>query len=193
MPALQNARHEAYAQLLAKGMHQGRAYKAAGFSTSHRSSASVLARKQHIRTRVAEILDMKSRAEAHAIAAVARKFELSRQWVIDKLVVNAEIALGERPINARAEQLEYRWDGAVAARSLELLGREVGLFTERKQIDVVADLKTLSDDDLLAQIRSTASELLELTANEVTPEENNSTSALEVGGSEENNSRDPSP
>ncbi len=170
MPALLNAKHEAYAQLLAKGMHQGRAYKAAGFSTAHRSSASVLARKEHIRSRVAEILDMKSRAEAQAIAAVARKFELSRQWVIDKLVVNAEIALGERPINARAEQLEYKWDGAVAARSLELLGREVGLFTERKQIDISADLKQLSDAELLARIKETAGELIELSAETVEPE-----------------------
>ena len=170
MPALQNARHERYAQLLAKGWHQGKAYKEAGFKAAYRSSASNLARKQHIRARVDEILLAHGEAQKQAIAVVERKFELSRQWVIDKLVKNAEISLGERPIQYRGK-VEYRYDGAVAARSLELLGREVGLFTEKKQIDITADVKKLSDAELLAQIRETAGELLELSAETVEPEE----------------------
>lgn len=170
MPALQNARHEAYAQLLAKGWHQGKAYKEAGFSNDRRSSASMLARKAHIRARVDEILVARAEAEKRAFVAVSTKFELSRQWVIDKLVKNCEIALAERPVQTRSDGLEYRYDGAVAARSLELLGREVGLFTEKKQIDITADVKKLSDAELLAQIRETAGELLELSAETVEPE-----------------------
>jgi phage terminase small subunit len=174
MPALQNARHEAYAQLLAKGWHQGKAYKEAGFSNDRRSSASMLARKAHIRARIDEILVARAEAEKRAFVAVSTKFELSRQWVIDKLVKNCEIALAERPVQTRSDGLEYRYDGAVAARSLELLGREVGLFVEKKQIDITADVRKLSDAELLAQIRETAGELLELTAETVEPEELNS-------------------
>lgn len=193
MPALQNARHEAYAQLLAKGLHQNKAYKAAGFSNAHRSSASILARKKHISARVEEILNARAEAEKRAIAAVATKFELSRQWVIDKLVKNAEIALGEKPINPRADTLEYRWDGAVAARSLELLGREVGLFTEKKQIDIMADVKRLSDAELLAQIRETAGELLELSAETVEPQEEFSPESIDNPYVEENKSSEATP
>ena len=193
MPALLNARHEAFAQNLAKGMHQGKAYLQAGFSNGHRSSASVLARKRHIRARVDEILAVKSKAEAQAIAAVARKFELSRQWVVDKLVKNAEIALGERPVQTKADGLEYRYDGAVAARSLELLGREVGLFVEKKQIDINADLKALSDAELLARIKETAGELIELSAETVEPEEDYSPEAIENSPDAENKSSEATP
>lgn len=193
MPALQNARHERFAALLSRGMHQGKAYKEAGFRNAHRSSASKLARQPQIRARVDELLKARGDAEAQAIAKIAVKFELSRQWVIDKLVKNAEIALGERPVQARADALEYRYDGAVAARSLELLGREVGLFVERKQIDVVADVKRLSDAELLAQIRETAGELLELTAEDATPEDEFSPEALEAAPVEEIKSSEATP
>lgn len=182
MPALQNARHERFAQNLAKGMHQAKAYKEAGFSAAHRSSSSVLARKPHIRARVDEILKARGEAATQTFVAVERKFELTRQWVVEKLVKNAEIALGERPVQTRSDGLEYRYDGAVAARSLELLGREVGLFVERKQIDVVADIKRLSDAELLQQIRETAGELLELTAEDATPEAIESDAASHEAG-----------
>lgn len=192
MPALQNPRHERFAQNLAKGMHQGKAYKDAGYSAAYRSSSSLLARKQHIRARVDEILKARGEAATQTFVAVERKFELTRQWVVEKLVKNAEIALGERPIQHRGEA-EYRYDGAVAARSLELLGREVGLFVERKQIDVIADVKRLSDAELLQQIRETAGELLELTAEDATPEDEFSPEAIEQPPVEENKSEGASP
>ena len=192
MPALQNARHERFAQNLAKGMHQAKAYKDAGFKAAYRSSSSNLARKQHIRARVDEILLARGEAQKQAIAAVEKKFELSRQWVVEKLVKNAEIALGERPVQHRGEA-EYRYDGAVAARSLELLGREVGLFTERKQIDISADLKQLSDAELLARIKETAGELIELSAETVEPEEDYSPEAIENSPDAENKSSEATP
>lgn len=54
MPVLPNARHERFAQELAKGLTQEKAYEAAGYKPS-RFEASKLAAKPHISQRLAEI------------------------------------------------------------------------------------------------------------------------------------------
>lgn len=56
MPALQNARHERFAQELAKGKSQVDAYEAAGYNPS-RSAATRLAADVSICERVAEIAE----------------------------------------------------------------------------------------------------------------------------------------
>lgn len=64
MPVLENARHERFAQELAKGKTADDAYVAAGFA-ANRGNASTLKAKQSIQDRVAEIL--KRGAERAAI------------------------------------------------------------------------------------------------------------------------------
>ena len=56
MAALKNAKHEAFAQGLAKGLSASEAYVAAGYSES-RSAASRLSTNVNIETRVAELLN----------------------------------------------------------------------------------------------------------------------------------------
>jgi phage terminase small subunit len=55
MPVLRNARHEAFAQALAKGKSATEAYAAAGYAES-RSAASRLSTNVNIKRRVAEIV-----------------------------------------------------------------------------------------------------------------------------------------
>ncbi|GGA64859.1 hypothetical protein [Pelagibacterium lentulum] len=54
MPTLKNAKHEAFAQGLAKGLSASDAYVEAGYKRNRHNAAS-LSRKQHILTRVAEL------------------------------------------------------------------------------------------------------------------------------------------
>lgn len=54
MPVLKNARHEKFAQALAKGKTADEAYQLAGFKP-HRGNASTLRANQNISSRVAEI------------------------------------------------------------------------------------------------------------------------------------------
>lgn len=54
MPVLKNARHEAFAQGLAKGLTAEQAYQEAGFKP-HRGNASTLRANQNVLDRVAEI------------------------------------------------------------------------------------------------------------------------------------------
>lgn len=104
MPALQNPKHERFAQDLAKGMSASEAYVSAGYKES-RSAASRLSTNVNILARVAEIKDrgairteitlaslMKEAAEIQsaalkanqhsaAVAALTAKAKLAGLWV----------------------------------------------------------------------------------------------------------------
>lgn len=68
MPALKNARHEAFAQALAAGKPASEAYASVGYNES-RSAASRLSAKVNIRRRIAEIVNRVSeKAEWDAAA-----------------------------------------------------------------------------------------------------------------------------
>lgn len=56
--------------------------------------------------------------------------ELTRQWVLDSLRANA--------IDAIADSNE-RKDRTAANRALELLGKEIGMFKDRSEIEVIGD------------------------------------------------------
>jgi hypothetical protein len=108
MPALENPRHEKFAQALAKGMSAADAYTDAGYK-GDRTAASRLSTNVNVQARVAELQER---------AAVS--VSLSREWVLEQLVDNA----------SRAKQ---NGDWAPANRALELLGKELGMFVDRSE------------------------------------------------------------
>lgn len=156
MPALSNPRHELFAQNLAKGMSQDAAYEAAGFKPS-RSNASMLAAKQNIIERLAELT-------ARAADAVV----LSKSWVIERLIQNVDRAMQYEEI-MRGDQGtgEFKYDGGVANKALELLGKEIGMFVDRKEVrtgalddldaDERAKLRAAIDGELAARSQGTGS------------------------------------
>lgn len=83
MPALQNARHERFAQELAKGKTQADAYAAAGYSPSE-PNASRLRSNDKVQARVAEILEK---------AAV--RTEITVASITDRLLKIADKAEGK--------------------------------------------------------------------------------------------------
>ena len=121
MPILENPRHERFAQALAAGKTADEAYATAGFKPN-RGNASTLKANQSILDRVTELQ-----------GRVAEGVVLTRQWVIERLIENAERALQSRPVmdSEGKETGEYRYEGSVANRALELLGKEQGMFVER--------------------------------------------------------------
>ena len=80
MPALKNAKHERFAQELAKGETADAAYVTAGYR-ENRHNAAALGRSQHISTRVAELLER-----------VAIRTELTIAAVTDRLLRIADVA-----------------------------------------------------------------------------------------------------
>lgn len=122
MPVLDNQRHEAFAQALAQGKSATEAYELAGFKPS-RHHASRLATKGNVQARVAELQGM-----------AADRVVVDRAWVLSKLHENVERAMQNQPVMAGGEATgEYKYDGSVANKALELLGKELGMFVDRSE------------------------------------------------------------
>lgn len=160
MPVLINARHEMFAHEIAKGASSRDAYKAAGFTTESPGAidacASRLLKSAKVRARIEEI-------QASISARVVEKTAVTKAWIIAKLVENVERAMASEPVrDAKGEPTgEYKYNGAVANRALELLGKEEGMFVDRKEIGAPGDFSNLDDAELREFIVSGAAELLD--------------------------------
>lgn len=107
MSVLPNARHEAFAQALAKGKTADEAYKLAGFS-ANRGNATRLKANESVSARVAELQSM-----------VAERAVVDREWVLAKLIENANNNQESNP--------------SASNKALELIGKELGMFVERTE------------------------------------------------------------
>lgn len=126
MAILNNPRHERFAQGLAAGKSADEAYQEAGFKPD-RGHASRLAAKGNIQARVAELL---GRAAAGVV--------IDRQWVLERLVENANRALQVQSVkDPEGNPIgEFKYEGNVANRALELVGKELGMFVERSEVKI---------------------------------------------------------
>lgn len=132
MPALSNPKHERFAQELAKGKSAEESYALAGFSPN-RGNASVLKHKQNILDRVSEILEERESIHAQATAEAIKSTALTKAWVIETLMDNVAKAMQAKAMtNDDGEPIgEYQYQGSVANKALELLGKEIGMFVDR--------------------------------------------------------------
>ena len=59
---------------------------------------------------------------------------VTRAWVLERLAENVRRAMRIEAVTLRGVPTgEYRYEGNIANRSLELLGKELGLFVERSE------------------------------------------------------------
>jgi hypothetical protein len=125
MPALPNARHEAFVRGLALGKTADKAYEDAGYKRN-RFNAARLKTKEHIAKRLNELNN-----------GAAKKVTLDKAWVLERLMKNARIAMGEEKITLSTKDGEEvattDRDVSGANRALELLGKELGMFIERSE------------------------------------------------------------
>ena len=77
MPALDNHKHERYAQELARGLNQTAAYKAAGY-IGDETAASRLSRNDKVQARVAELLERSAIKVEFTLADAARQLDEDR-------------------------------------------------------------------------------------------------------------------
>lgn len=144
---LQNTKQEEFCQLVARGETQVQAYRVA-YGVDNRANAARLAAKDYIRKRVHAILDAKRRSMDLSTDKAAKALKLNKQWVLDRLMRNAE------------ECLENNSTRGAANRALELLGKELGLFIDRSEVKHTSeDLASLTDAELLAELKREAAEL----------------------------------
>lgn len=161
MPALPNPKHERFAQELAKGVSAAQSYEAAGFKPN-RHNAATLAHKQHILDRVSELLAERESVHAQATAEAVKATGLTKEWVIETLKENVARAMQAKPVKTDDEGEaigEYQYQGSVANRALELLGKELGMFVDRKEVGKPGEFESMDADQLREYIRRETAEL----------------------------------
>lgn len=133
---LKNARHERFAQELAKGQTADAAYEAAGFQPA-RANASRLMANDSIRIRVAELL-----SEAAELA------KIDAAWVLKKAAI-----LHDKAMQAGAY--------SAAKGALDLIGKHVEVQAFRDQVHHSGRIEyaNLSDEEIDARIAAHEAEL----------------------------------
>jgi hypothetical protein len=122
MGVLTRPQHEAFAQAIANGSTIIDAYVKSGYPRN-RSNACRLRLRERISARIDELLAQKSAAASLAELTAAEKAGVDQFWVLRNLRRNAVMAM-------------RHGDRAAAARSIELIGKHLGMFIDRKQIEV---------------------------------------------------------
>lgn len=84
MPVLKNARHETFAQGLAKGLTADEAYQKAGFKPN-RGNAATLKHNQSISKRVSELLEWEQIVERRATEKAVEKLAITKERVLAEL------------------------------------------------------------------------------------------------------------
>ncbi len=150
MAPLKNSRHEHFAQLVASGQSPTKAYTLAGYSEKGaHASANRLLRVATVSARVTEL------QKAVSERAV-EKASVDRAWVLAQLRENAERAMqAVEVLDSKGKPTgEFRYEGGVANRALELIGKELGMFRERLEInflDKLFERMTADELDLYAR------------------------------------------
>lgn len=154
--SLKNARHELFAQELANGTNASQAYRNAGYS-DNRAAASRLQQDERIKQRVAQLLEIRRKQHAKASEKAVQALGVDRQWVLGKLVENVERGLQARAVlDDDGKPIgEYKYDGGVVNRALELLGIEQGMFIKRTETGAPGEFAAAaSAEEVLAKVRA---------------------------------------
>jgi phage terminase small subunit len=128
---LTNSKHEHFAHMVAKGESPARAYVGCGYSESGAiQSGNRLLRKLDVAARVEELKTAVSERQVE-------KFAVDRVWVLRMLTENARRAMQVEPVRDREGNPtgQYVYQGAVASKALELIGKEIGMFQPKPQKD----------------------------------------------------------
>lgn len=152
MPDLENQKHENFCNLVAMGTPYATAYMESGFHPGSRANASnaacALMRRDDIKTRIAEL-------KIDLAGAIEQRFGITREWLMLTLERNIRVAFGEEPHTVTLEpQLDdngkevldeegkkvllpvghFKYEPAVANKSLELMGKLIGEFRNNVEL-----------------------------------------------------------
>lgn len=143
MPALTNKRHETFSQMVATGYSKREAYRIAGYK-DNRGNAALLSKRLDIQARIKELKEMNFQLAKEVKEQIKQeeteRIELSKKWVLDRLIENAVECIR---INQRS----------AANRALELLGKELGMFIDRSEVHTTSELSKLSDQELIEKLK----------------------------------------
>lgn len=151
MGVIKPLKNELFAQALAAGMTQEAAYADAGYKPNA-GGASRLASKVKIINRVAELNARK-----------VNRVVLSKQYVLELNIENAEKAIGRRPVKLtkmvkvedqylQQEVDVYVYEPAAANQAIKMLGTEIGMYTDRKELKITNEYSGMTDKELAQKL-----------------------------------------
>jgi hypothetical protein len=121
MPVLRNPRHEKFSQLVASGVNASESYTAVGYKpTGARQAASRLLTNVDVRERVSELQQAAARSTADALI-------LNRERVLHRL-------------SQLSQEAQQKGQYSAAARCEELIGKEIGMFVDRRETVIWATI-----------------------------------------------------
>lgn len=134
---LKNAKHEHFAQLVSNGESLTRAYVLAGYSENGAvQSARRLLTNAQICSRIEHLRAIKEQQHAAAVKQVVKEAAIDKAWVMAQLVENVRMAKQAEPVlDQEGNPIgEYKQNINAANKALELLGKELGMFVDRKEV-----------------------------------------------------------
>lgn len=135
MGVLTNPKYEYFAQEVAKGINCSEAYQKAGFK-EHPTNGYRLKNSERIRSRIEEILNKREEKFLRADVQAANAAAVDRKWVLQELI-------------GLASEARNAGDRGAAARSLELVGKEMGMFIQRTEIGAPGDFANLDSNNAI--------------------------------------------
>ena len=138
MPPLKNQRQEAFCLEFVKDRNGLRSYKAAGYSCPNENTAGAGAaqvlKSIKVKVRILELDAKTIKAFDRAIEKDALTKVIDKAWVVSTLVSNVDRSMQAEPVLDKDGQRtgEYQYQGNVANRGLELIGKHLGMFAEDK-------------------------------------------------------------
>jgi hypothetical protein len=134
---LKNAKHEHFAQLVSSGESAARAYVMAGYAKSGaRQNSARLMTNDDIRARIDSLRSAKEQQHAASVKQVVKEAAIDKAWVMTQLVENVRMAKQAEPVlDQEGNPIgEYKQNINAANKALELLGKEFGMFIDRKEV-----------------------------------------------------------
>ena len=172
-------KQRAFAMHVVSGISQRKAYQMAYSSQSADSTAaregSKLCKRPQVAAFLAKLRDETGKA---LIEHVAKDIALDRHYVLANLKEVVERCMERAPVLDRSGRpvrvttktgeisAAYTFDSKGANRALELIGKELAMFVERKEVRHGA-LAEASDEELDAELGRLASELARVTGKPI--------------------------
>ena len=141
-----NERQDRFCVAVAEGMPPYQAYKAAGYS-GQANGAYQLIKKPLVIARIEQIRQFRDRTVGEVLTNAVSREAITKQWIMDRLQQNAISCMEREP--------RWAYNPAAANRALELLGKEMSMFLDRKEIGRPGDFAGLSDEELEARLMRT--------------------------------------
>ena len=139
-------KQEKYVENRLQGVEKPDAALAAGYKAKDRNTAAKIASRLEDHPTIRAALQP-------AVEAAMEKAGVTREWITAQLRANYERAMQAEPVldGKGLPTGEYRYDGSVANRALELLGKDLKMF--RDGLDVT---QTITREDVTRLVKNQA-------------------------------------